>query len=877
MTDLTYMESLEKHRQNIKQSLIALGLIAGAAIYALIGIARPPEGITVTSEAISSYLFKTGQRIVSRSNMTETIVQNASIATILELTLSTETLVGNGVDSCFVKAVIYDAAGNPVPDGQPVGFTTSSGKFSNGRDTTYTLTTQGKATAWLKSEVVTGRAIFARVEAMTFGVSGQSLTKQLPILFYAAGLRGEIASSAQRPVRGIIVVAYDPVRREAGRDTTESTGTFFIPIEQSGHYTVAFRYKNSFDDDVVLYAPASVDVPATGGTPAVSPLNTIVGSLVDASTGLPVRKSGVSVILYRTSAENPKRGRAMPALQLTDERGVFAFDSLAPGVSEVHVIDVRYSGKLSVQHVENGTFIIDANIALADAPTFEISKNSNKRIAEIGDIVYYNIEVRNTSANATLLNVKVVDDLPPSFVFAKGSAYRDGEVLVDPDNNRRLEWFVADSLPPGKTIKVVYSVYVGAGALESNGINRAYAVATKIVGLRPRRGDTVRTAAAFVQVVVRPGVFSDRGIVIGKVFYDHNEDGRQEEDEHGISGVELLMEDGTRIVTGDDGKYSMPEVRPGQHVLRLNQLTLPYGATLLALHSEFADDGLTRFVRLSEGGIARSDFYVKPPGQAALDAVYSKANVQAVGEQTAALYALKLFEIGSPTRISLVDTLPQGFYFHLNSITWRAMKLFPQERYSRMLWVDFQKRPANSTDTIRLTIVADSSAVGKLLASNGKLVLAYPRGKDAVFAAKQMYGGVDFNQPEQSIPVATKEAKEEKQDTVAQTQSTRDTVLQQAKAADTTRTVAITENRKQQQKTGVKRKASAHKTQVHKPQKVEQKSLEQTLPVPDAEPSADKNAEASEDTSRIVAAIGLIAVGIIFFLFLLIAFRRRKN
>src|ERR1035438_4607854 len=43
------------------------------------------------------------------------------------------------------------------------------------------------------------------------------------------------------------------------------------------------------------------------------------------------------------------------------------------------------------------------------------------------------------------------------------------------------------------------------------------------------------------------------------------------EGEVGVKGVELWMEDGTRITTGDDGKFSLPNVKPGQHVLRVNE------------------------------------------------------------------------------------------------------------------------------------------------------------------------------------------------------------------------------------------------------------------------------------------------------------------
>jgi len=220
--------SSEKNRQNVKQSLIAVLLLVGAAIYALIGIAHPPEGTTITNEAISTYLFKSGQRMVTRSNTTATIVQSASIAASLELSLSEEEIVGNGVDSCLVQATVFDITGNPVPDGQPVALTTTRGRFSNNSDTTYTLTVQGRASAWLKSELINGGVpIVAQAGAITFGSTGQQIIKELPLVFFAGGVKGRIVSLENRTVQGMIVVAYNDLREEMGRDTTTASGKFF--------------------------------------------------------------------------------------------------------------------------------------------------------------------------------------------------------------------------------------------------------------------------------------------------------------------------------------------------------------------------------------------------------------------------------------------------------------------------------------------------------------------------------------------------------------------------------------------------------------------------------------------------------------------------
>ena len=717
---------------NIKQSVFAALLIVAAAIYALIGIAHPPEGMTITNEAVSTYLFKTGQRMVVRSNMTETIVQTDQVAASIGFQLSSDALIGNGEDSCKVTASVVDVSGNPVPDGQPVEFWTTAGIFSNGNDTLYTLTVGGVAAVWLRSNMLpSSQPVWARVGVSTNGVGGQSLTKFLPLVIYAAALQGRIAATSGRSVQGMIVAAYNQHQQQVGADTTDEEGDFLIPISQSGTYRTALSYASSFGDNVTVFGSGQVVVPPSGGRAAVFPLCAIAGNVLDMTTGNVLRRGGIPVMLYQTSTNPGNEGRSLPALGSSDDRGVFVFDSLSSGSFELLVADVTYSGRSAVPQLSPGTFFIDAAIRLVDAPAMEVTKTSDKRIAEIGDIVTYAVTVRNVGQNSPLFNVKLIDNLPIAFVFAANSGRSEGVQLPDPADKRKLEWIVADTLPSGGSVRITYSATLGSAALDGDGINRAYVVATDGAGREQR------SIEATAQVTVRPGVFTDRGIIVGKIFYDENENSRQDDDDRGIAGVELWMEDGTRITTGDDGKYSLPEVRGGQHVMRVNELTLPFGAAVLALRAESAGDGLSRFIRLTEGGIARVDFYVRRPAQARASVLFSSTQAQHAASRIPTLYILRFGEIDSPTKVSLVDTLPAGFSFDYKSIWWRGISLYPQGGKANVFAIDFPTRPANSTDSIYVDIIADSAAPGTTLSSRGHLLLAYPRNRDAVFPMMQ--------------------------------------------------------------------------------------------------------------------------------------------
>lgn len=301
-----------------------------------------------------------------------------------------------------------------------------------------------------------------------------------------------------------------------------------------------------------------------------------------------------SIITVSVGALAPGEGDTLTFTLYTDF-------TLPPGTrirSNAHVMQgatILTSLSASVTMVENS----------AIAGYLKVTKTANKKSAEIGDVVTYQVQVSNTSP-LLFHTLAVYDLMPHAFTYVRGSARFNGrpsEPVMNPSLNG-MTWNLPDSLDAGKSGMLVYQLAVGADAMESQGMNTAYAGATAGAGFR------LLSAAAQWQVTIRPGVFTEKGLIIGKVFYDDNRNTFQEPGEDGIKGVELWMEDGTKITTGDDGKYSLPEVRPGQHVIRLNERTLPRRSSLLPGSTKFAGDPGSQFVRLTESGIAKANFFI---------------------------------------------------------------------------------------------------------------------------------------------------------------------------------------------------------------------------------------------------------------------------
>jgi uncharacterized repeat protein (TIGR01451 family) len=331
------------------------------------------------------------------------------------------------------------------------------------------------------------------------------------------------------------------------------------------------------------------------------------------------------------------------------------FDSAAsPASVRSILVQVRFVDTTTIGRMLTNTarFVSDQTIDTSVTVTTEIfeadlvvEKSTARPIVEIGDQAIYTVTVRNATPAMLVRNVVLEDRPPVGFTYLAGSSHRDTARLPDPAIVRTgsgivLQWMLADSLLAGASRSVTYRMIVGAGAAEGDGVNRAFASASA------PNGFPLRSAVSEARVEVQKGVFTDRGLVVGKVFYDPNRNSYQDPGEGGVEGVELITEDGTRIVTGADGKYSIPDIAPGEHVIRVREFTLPAGTTLHAGFNDFAGDGSSRFVSVPAGGIVRADFYLDgPPAEDSL----------VLSQQILRIGGLSLRRVVAPKNVVFID------------------------------------------------------------------------------------------------------------------------------------------------------------------------------------------------------------------------------
>ncbi len=249
---------------------------------------------------------------------------------------------------------------------------------------------------------------------------------------------------------------------------------------------------------------------------------------------------------------------------------------------------------------------------LCQANQLQIIKTGDRATAEPGDTVIYRLSVKNL-ADAGLSNIFVTDDLPLGFQFLPKSVQGelDGQpVAIASERNGNTVTFRTDvTISPEKVLNIAYAAQLTADALRGTGRNTAI--------VNAQRADnrfSTKDGPATHQLKIRPGIVSDCGTIIGRVFVDKNFDGEQQRGEPGVPNAVIFLEDGNRITTDPNGLFSLANALPGYHtgVLDLSSVA---GYTL-AHNEKFRErNSQSRLVHLEPGGLVRMNFAVTPTFQ----------------------------------------------------------------------------------------------------------------------------------------------------------------------------------------------------------------------------------------------------------------------
>jgi len=257
--------------------------------------------------------------------------------------------------------------------------------------------------------------------------------------------------------------------------------------------------------------------------------------------------------------------------------------------------------------------IVNVQLSICDSQAIQILKTGDRASAQPGDIVIYRLAVRNL-ANTVILKPEIRDELPLGFQYINNSIRAElGGIAVSVavvQNGRSLLFQPNVGLPnattSGAVLNIVYAAQLTNDALRGNGINRA-----TLLGIRADNNQIVRDGPASHQLRIRPGILSDCGTLIGRVFVDKNFDGEQQPGEPGVPNAVIYMDDGTRIVTDANGLFSLSNVLSGSRTLAIDLTSVP-GYTLAPNLYFIERNSQSRLVKLAPGSLVRVNFAVTP-------------------------------------------------------------------------------------------------------------------------------------------------------------------------------------------------------------------------------------------------------------------------
>ncbi len=315
--------------------------------------------------------------------------------------------------------------------------------------------------------------------------------------------------------------------------------------------------------------------------------------------------------------------------------GAFAFPVLNPGQYKIkigesiyHDYPIPVQKSLSdINALPNGPFNLDENgsraLAFESGITFRmdvpldpkdnsvlLTKTSNKSQAGIGELIRYNIQMQNSEIPGD--NLIIHDQLPQGFRYVPNSASLDGVVLAEPlisSDGSHLQFAIND-IDIDETLNIRYVARIGINTPVGTATNTAYLEDDILIS---------NTTKAVTEI--KEELFSEKSRLFGRVYIgtcgDEDSVQGQEIADEGISGVRIYLENGTYVVTDEDGMWHLEAQEPGTHVVQLDTDTLPKFLDIVSCdnYGTHAGQSYSQFVDVAPGTMWRSDFVVKlkPP------------------------------------------------------------------------------------------------------------------------------------------------------------------------------------------------------------------------------------------------------------------------
>jgi uncharacterized repeat protein (TIGR01451 family) len=274
-------------------------------------------------------------------------------------------------------------------------------------------------------------------------------------------------------------------------------------------------------------------------------------------------------------------------------------------------------------------------------PTLTLIKTSDRRTAQFGDVIGYQLNITNLNT-VPIQNTVAQDVLPHGFVYVVNS----GRIVsgagaaqpIDPGNKPGILVFNVGTLLPSQSVVINYRVRVSPTSRVGENVNTAQVTANA------PGGGNAASAPTGAAVTVTPGFLTLQQFIIGRVFEDTNGNGIYDPGERPVSGARIYLSNGQSANTDSKGMYNIPFVAPGSVTVLLDPASLPKGYTISSGGRLDASDW-SRLQRtpLQNGMMLRQNFGIKRcQGSCRLDEPVQAASAAAPSGPGSSNAAMKL-------------------------------------------------------------------------------------------------------------------------------------------------------------------------------------------------------------------------------------------
>ena len=442
----------------------------------------------------------------------------------------------------------------------------------------------------------------------------------------------------------VVLVEPSAGDRESLRlsETGVDTGIFagFIPLGSGAPQSDSCRLEAAPNTQIeIQYADAADPNDQSSAQARVNPLDVVFDSttgelisnvtltLVDSVTGLPAivyGNDGVST--FPSTIRSGEVATDGSGLQYSFPAGGFNFPVVPPGDYRL-VIEpganylapsVRLAADLASLPggpftLSDGSFgrafsVVAGTPAQFDVPIdpfsggLFIAKSTQTQTAAPGDFVRYQLRVENTSELTAARSVVIDDQLPVGLVFVEGSLLVNGTAATDVTIGANQLLVGLGNLEPQTAATISYVVEVTGGARGDQAVN--------VVTARAERGVTSNRAEAAIRLT--EDLFRTQTTIVGRVLEANCTD-ETFADGAGVAGVRVYLENGRYVVSDEGGRFHFENVKPGMHVVQMDDDTIPEYMQLSSCDANLraASNPRSQFVHARGGALQRADFYLR--------------------------------------------------------------------------------------------------------------------------------------------------------------------------------------------------------------------------------------------------------------------------